>query len=94
MEESKQPLYGPIYSLGLVELDTLKTYIKTNLTNDFMRFLKCSAGTLILFDKKPNRSFWRYVNYQGLNNITIKNHYSLFLVVESLNWLNCAKQFI
>lgn len=27
----KQPLYGPIYSLKLVELETLKTYIKTNL---------------------------------------------------------------
>ena len=27
--ESKQTLYGPIYSLGPVELETLKTYIKT-----------------------------------------------------------------
>ena len=26
--ESKQTLYGPIYSLGPVELETLKTYIK------------------------------------------------------------------
>ena len=27
--ESKQTFYGPIYSLGPVELETLKTYIKT-----------------------------------------------------------------
>ena len=27
--ESKQTLYGPIYNLGPVELETLKTYIKT-----------------------------------------------------------------
>ena len=26
--ESKQTLYGPVYSLGPVELETLKTYIK------------------------------------------------------------------
>ena len=31
LEEGKQPPFGPIYSLGPVELDTLKTYIKTNL---------------------------------------------------------------
>ena len=33
LEKGKQPPYGPIYSLGPVELETLKTYIKTNLTN-------------------------------------------------------------
>ena len=29
--EGKQPPYGPIYSLGPVKLETLKTYIKTRL---------------------------------------------------------------
>ena len=33
LEESNQPLLGPIYSLGPVELETLKTYIETNLAN-------------------------------------------------------------
>ena len=36
LEEDKQPPFRPIYSLGLVELETLKTYIKTNLANDFI----------------------------------------------------------
>ena len=36
LEESKQPPYRPIYSLGQVEFETLKTYIKTNLANDFI----------------------------------------------------------
>ena len=36
LEESKQPPFGPIYSLRLVELETLKTYIKTNLANGFI----------------------------------------------------------
>ena len=36
LEEGKQPLFGPIYSLGLVELETLKTYIETNLANGFI----------------------------------------------------------
>ena len=31
LEEGKQPLFEPIYSLGPVELETLKTYIEINL---------------------------------------------------------------
>ena len=34
--KGKQPSYGPIYSLGLVELETLKTYIKTYLKTGFI----------------------------------------------------------
>ena len=33
--DNKQLLCGPIYSLGLVELEMLKTYIETNLVNGF-----------------------------------------------------------
>ena len=36
LEKSKQPLFGSIYSLESVELKTLKTYIKINLTNSFI----------------------------------------------------------
>ena len=37
LEEGKQPPFGPIYSLGPVELEMLKTYIETNLVNGFIR---------------------------------------------------------
>ena len=36
LQEDKQLSYGPIYSLGLVKLETLKTFIKTNLANNFI----------------------------------------------------------
>ena len=36
LEESKQPPFGPIYSLDIVELIALKTYIKINLANSFI----------------------------------------------------------
>ena len=93
LEESKQPSYGPIYSLGLVELETLKTYIETNLANGFIHPSKSPAGAPILFDKKSDRSLRLCVNYRGLNNITIKNRYPLLLVGESLDCLGRAKQF-
>ena len=63
LEEGKQPLFGPIYSLELVELETLKTYIKTNLANGFIRPSKSLAGAPILFDRKLDKSLRFYVDY-------------------------------
>ena len=73
LEEGKQLPFGPIYSLGLVELETLKTYIKTNLVNDFIQPFKSPAGAPILFNQKSDGSFRFCMDYWGLNNITIKN---------------------
>ena len=80
-----QLLYSPIYNLGPVELETLKAYIENNLANDFIRLSKSPAKIHIFFNKKPDGSLRLYVNYQGLNNLTIKNWYTLPLVGESLD---------
>lgn len=45
--EGKELLYGPIYSPGLVELEILKTYIKTHLKTGFIQSSKFLAGTPI-----------------------------------------------
>ena len=58
-----QPPYGPIYSLGFVELETLKAYIKNNLANGFIKPSKSPAGAPIFFDKKPNSNLRLCVNY-------------------------------
>ena len=93
LEEGKQPPYKPIYSLGPVEFETLKTYIETNLANGFIRASKLLAGAPILFVCKLNNSLYLCVNYRGLNNLTIKNQYPLPLIAKSLDWLGQAKQF-
>ena len=49
LKESKQTPFEPIYSLGSVELEMLKTYIKTNLANNFIRPSKSPIGAPILF---------------------------------------------
>ena len=74
-------------------METLKTYIKTNLANGFIRPSKSPAGAPILFDRKPDGSLRLCVDYRGLNNITIKNRYPLPLIGESLNRLGRARQF-
>lgn len=73
LKENKQPLYSIIYSLRPLELETLKAYIKINLTNSFIKPSKSPSRVLIFFDCKPNRSFCLCVNYCGLNNLIIKN---------------------
>ena len=85
LKDDWQPLYGFIYSLELVKLETLKAYIKNNRANSFIRLFKSSIRASIFFDKKPNRSQRLYIDYQGLNNLIIKNWYLLFLVGKSLN---------
>ena len=91
--DNRQPPYGPIYSLGPIELETLKSYIETNLKNGFIRFSKSPAGAPILFDKKSDDSLRLCVDYQRLNNLTIKSRYLLSLVGESLDQLGQARRF-
>ena len=93
LEEGKQPPFGPIYSLGLVELETLQTYIETNLANGFIWPSKSPARAPILFDRKLDRSFRICVNYRSLKNITIKNRYPLPLIGKSLDWLGRTRRF-
>ncbi len=89
-----QPSYGPIYSLGPVELETLKAYIENNLANGFIRSSKSPAETPILFDKKSDGSLKLCVNYRDINKLTIKNQYPLPLVGELLDWLGWVRHFI
>lgn len=48
--EGKKPSNGLIYSLGLIELKTLKTYINTYLKTQFFYFFKFLANASIFFD--------------------------------------------
>ena len=91
--DGQKPPYRSIYSLGPVELETLKAYIETNLANGFIRPFKVPAGTLILFNRKSDGSLRLCVNYRDLNNLMIKNWYPLLLIEELLDRLRRAKQF-
>ena len=93
LEKYKQPLFGLIHSLWPVELEILKTYIKTNQANGFIRPFNSSARAPILFDKKPDESLRLCVDYRDLNNLIIKNQYLLPLISELLDRLGRAKQF-
>ena len=63
LQENQQPSYKLVYSLALVKLEMLKTFIKTNLSNSFIQPSKFLVDAFILFVKKVEGSFYLYVNY-------------------------------
>ena len=85
LQKSQQLSYRPIYSLDLVKLKILKTYIKTNFFNNFIWPSKSPAGALIFFIGKLDGNLYLCVNDWGLNNFTIKNKYLLSLISKLLN---------
>ena len=91
--DDQQPLYRPIYTLGPVELETLKAYIEINLVNGSFKLSESHADAPILFDRKLDCSLRLYIDYQGLYNLTIKNQYPLPLIGESFARLGTARQF-
>lgn len=62
LEPDKKLPYGSIYSLRPIELKTLKTYIKINLTNNFIWPSKFPAKAHILFVKKSNSTLCLCIN--------------------------------
>ena len=63
LKEGKQSPFGPIYRLGPIELEILKTYIKINLANGFIQSSKSPAEASIIFNRKSDKSFCLCINY-------------------------------
>lgn len=85
LKKGKYLFYGYIYRLEPVEFMILKTYIKTNLVNNFIRPTKLLIQAFIFFLQKSNNNFCLYINSCKLNNSTIKNRYLLPFITEFLN---------
>jgi hypothetical protein len=52
LQDGAQPPLGPIYNLSQTELTALRENIDENLSKNFIRHSKSSAGALILFVKR------------------------------------------
>lgn len=87
------PSYRPIYNLSEPKQAVLQEYIKTTLTKGWIQPSKSPAGAPVLFMPKKDGSLQLCVDYQGLNAATIKNHYALPLIGETLDQLAGVKIF-
>ncbi|KAH0605690.1 uncharacterized protein H6S33_004912 [Morchella sextelata] len=93
LKEGKRSPYGPIYGLSQIELKALRQYLDENLPKGFIRASESPAGTPILFVKKNDGTLRLWVDYRGLNAITIKNRYPLPLLKETLAKLSRAQYY-
>ncbi len=75
-------MFEIIYILLEKELTILRGYINKNLKKGFIQESKLLAGYLILFIPKKDGKLRLYVDYQKLNDITIKNRYPLLNISE------------
>jgi hypothetical protein len=75
------------------EIEELRRYLKENLVKEFIRVSRSHAAYFVMFVKKLEKELRFCVDYRDLNVITIKNRYSLFLIVEILNRLSRVKIF-
>ena len=91
LKEGFTPLFGPIYSLNRVELETLCEWIKENLDKGLIHSSSFPAGTPVLFTKKADGSLCLCVDYRGQNDGTNKNRYPLSLLHDTLLRLRKAK---
>ncbi len=91
--DNKKLMKQFIYSLLTEKLNALQQYLKENMWKEFIKELQSSAEYSILFVLKLNKSLKLCVDYRALNNITIKNSYSLSLIAELQNRLQSAQWF-
>ncbi len=67
---------------------------KKNMWKEFIKESQLSAEYSILFILKLNESLKLCINYRVLNNIMIKNSYSLLLIAKLQNKLQSAQWFM
>ena len=75
------------------KLTALKEFFKENLEKGFIKELKSPTSALILFAPKKDGTLQLYVDYRGLNAITIKNRYPLLLITEIMDRVSGAQFF-
>jgi len=83
----------PIYNLSQRELTLLKEYLNSALKKGWIRESKSPIGAPILFVPKSDGSIRLYIDFRGLNAVTIKNRYPLPLISEMLDRLSHTKRF-
>jgi hypothetical protein len=83
-----------LYDMSRIKIEKLRCYLNENLIKKFIRTNRSHVVSFVMFVKKSKEELCFYVNYRALNVITIKNRYSLSLIIEILHRLTKIKIFI
>jgi hypothetical protein len=82
------PLYKRPYPISKDKLLVVKKYINKNFNKGFICPNISLIAAPIFLTKKPGGGIQFYINYKGLNAITIKNQYPVLLIYKTLKRLN------
>jgi hypothetical protein len=63
----------------------LREFLEENLKKGFIRELKSPTSALILFIPKKDRGLRLYIDFRGLNLVSVKNYYLLPLITEIID---------
>ncbi len=80
--------------MSFYKFQKIKKYLNENLSKNFITFSKISYFSLILFILKINDDFCFCIDYQKLNVIIKRNHYSLSLINERIDKIVDCKHLI
>ena len=88
-----KPLARAPYRMAPPELAELRKQFNELLEVGFIRPLKVSFGTPVLFQKKHDESLRLCIDYRALNKVTVCNTYPIPLIANLFDQLNNAKYF-
>jgi hypothetical protein len=94
LKPNAKPLWGLIYNLLKEELKVLKDYLEKMLCLKIIRRSTSPIIAPLLFVGKKDAILRLYMDYRGLNAVTILNRYLIPLIFKILNRLEKAKIFI
>ena len=75
------------------DLKELKLWIEENLAKSFIQASFSSVASLIIIVRRPGSAPRLCVDYQALNDITVKDRHPLPRIEETLNQIQRAKYF-
>jgi len=90
LEKGKTPLYEPLRPLNDKKMKALKEYLDINEKQRLIRASTSPVGALMHFVKKKDGGRRLCVDYQQLNEITVKDRTPLLLIGEPLDQLSSA----
>jgi hypothetical protein len=87
LQPGTQPPYKKGFAYNPKQLAAIKKYIDKELPKGTIRASKSSYTSPILLVRKPNSGLRFYVDYRGMNALTIKDRYLIPLIRETLDRL-------
>ncbi len=91
LKEESQFFKSWLYLILSYKLQKIKEYLEENLKKKFITFSKASFASSILFVKKKDNSLCFCMNYQKLNALIKRDHYSILLINEVLARIQDSK---